>query len=205
MNEPCQPGFFSPDTPDCVLIQHALQGNQEAFASLVGRYHPVLVEYLSYWSPDPSLVPDIEQETLLRLYLSLPRLRADQPLRAWLLRVAYYACMSEHRRRKPLLFSQIERTSAEEESSWLATLPDPALLPEERLEQQERHRLVHQAIEALPYGQRVAIQLKYLDQLSYRAIAQRLHIPEGTAKTHVARAKPVLRHVLISETPQIND
>jgi RNA polymerase sigma factor (sigma-70 family) len=204
MNEPYQPGFFSPDTPDRVLVQHALQGNQDAFACLVGRYHTVLVGYISSWSPDPSLVPDIEQDTLLRLYLSLPILRTDQPLRAWLLRVAYYACMSECRRRKPLLFSQVECVSAEE-PFWLAAVPDPDPLPEEVLEQQERHCLVQRAIEALPRGQRAAIRLKYLEHLSYRDIARRLHIPEGTAKTHVARAKPMLRHLLTGEISHVND
>jgi RNA polymerase sigma-70 factor (ECF subfamily) len=113
--------------------------------------------------------------------------------------------MRERRRPRPLLFSQIERAAAEEESSWMATLPDPDLLLEERLVQQERHWLVHQAIEALPHGQRVAIRLKYLDHLSYRAIARHLGIPEGTAKTHVARAKPVLRQIVTSETSRVND
>lgn len=198
MNEPCQPDYPSPDAPDSMLVQHALQGNQRAFACLVERYHVVLVRYISSWSPDPFLVPDIEQDTLLRLYLSLSILRTDQPLRAWLLHVAYYACMSEHRRRKPLLFSQFERISPEE-SAWLATLPDPDPLPEELLEQQESQYLVQRAIEALPRKQRAAIRLKYLEQLSYSDIARRLHIPEGTAKTNVARAKPVLRHLLTGE------
>lgn len=205
MNELSQPGYLSPDTPDCVLLQHALQGNQDAFACLVARYHTMLVGQISSWSPDPSLVADIEQDALLRLYLSLPTLRTDLSLRAWLQRVAYSACMRERERRKPLLFSQIKSGSVEEESSWLESLRDPDLLPEEQLVQQENHQRVHQALEALPRRQRVAFQLKYLEGLSYRAIARRLGIPEGTAKTHVARAKPLLRQMLTRELFWGND
>lgn len=198
MNETPQPGYVSTDMPDRVLLHQALQGDQDSFAHLVNRYHAVLVGYITSWSPDPFLVPDIEQETVLRLYCSLPTLRTDQPLRAWLLRVAYYACMSERRRRKPLLFSQVERSSAEEEASWLANVADPDPSPEECVEQQEASHVLSQAIAALPFKQRMAIRLKYLDQLSYRALAQALGIPEGTAKTYVARAKPVLRQFLTS-------
>ncbi|HEU5377524.1 MAG TPA: sigma-70 family RNA polymerase sigma factor, partial [Ktedonobacteraceae bacterium] len=103
------------------------------------------------------------------------------------------------------LFSQIKSGSVEEESSWLESLRDPDLLPEEQLVQQENHQRVHQALEALPRRQRVAFQLKYLEGLSYRAIARRLGIPEGTAKTHVARAKPLLRQMLTRELFWGND
>lgn len=203
MNKPFHPDYLDPDVPDSVLVQQALQGDHESFACLVRRYYSVLAGYISHWSPDPSLVPDIEQDILLRLYLSLPILRTDQPLRSWLLRITYHACMSERRRKKSLLFSQFERVSPEE-YSWLAALQDPDPLPEDLIEQQERQRAVLQAIEALPPGQRTAIWLKYMDELSYSEIARRLHIPEGTAKTNVARAKPLLRHFLTGETSHVN-
>lgn len=199
INKSFQPGDLSSDAPDTLLVQHTLQGNYEAFAHLVKRYHSILREYISYWCPDPYLVPDIEQDTLLRLYLSLSILHTEQPLRAWLLRVAYSACMNERRRQKPLLFSQFDRISSEEVYSWLATLPDPDPLQEDLIEQQERYAVVRRAIKTLPPGQRMAIWLKYMDQLSYSDIARRLNIPEGTAKTNVARAKPLLRRFLAPE------
>jgi RNA polymerase sigma-70 factor (ECF subfamily) len=196
MNKPFHTGHLCSETPDSLLVQHALNDDSQAFEYLVERYYPLLAASIARWCPDPHLVPDIAQCVLLQLYLSLPTLHTDQPLRAWLMRVAYHFCMNEYRRKKPVLFSQFERASREEDRSWLDTLPDPDLLPEDLLEQQEKQGVVFQAMQALPIKQRTALWLKYVDQLSYAEIAQRLNIPEGTAKTNVARAKPLLRRFL---------
>lgn len=199
MNKPFRPGCQCSATPDGLLIQQTLQGDQEAFEYLVERYHPMLAENISSWCPDPYLVSDIEQNVLLRLYLSLPILHTDRPLKAWLLRVAYFSCLSERRREMPLLFSQCERFSTEAEYSWFPVLSDSEPLPEEVIEQRERQQVIIRAIRVLPVKQRVAVWLKYIEQLSYTEIAQRLHIPQGTAKTNVARAKLLLRRLLTEE------
>ena len=52
---------------------------------------------------------------------------------------------------------------------------------------------VHAALAELPLKHREALELYYLSGLRYREIAETLHIPIGTVKTHISRAKRRLR------------
>lgn len=188
------------DTSDGALVQRSLVGDHEAFASLVERYHASLVGYISRWYTDKALVQDTVQHVLLQLYVSLPTLRTDLSIKAWLLRVAHNRCVDERRHLRQVPFSRLEEAWREEDTSPFDTLPDPDPLPEELAERHEVQQRIQQAIWALPLKQRNVVWMRYADQLSYAEIARRLNIPESTAKTNFLRAKPFLRHVLAEET-----
>ncbi len=189
------------DTSDDALVQRSLAGDHEAFEALVERYHVLLVGYISHWYTDGSCVQDIVQQVLIQLYVSLPTLRAALSIRPWLLRVAHNRCVDERRRRQQQVpLSRLAEVWREEDVSPLDTLPDPDPLPEELAERREVQQRIRQAIRALPRKQRSIVWLRYADQLSYAEIAQRLNIPESTAKTGFWRAKPFLRQVLAEET-----
>ncbi len=199
MNKQPHPGNLYPDAPDGALIQRSLAGDHEAFELLVERYRAQLVGYISRWCADDSLVLDILQHVLLQLYVSLPTLRTDQSLKAWLIQVAHHRCIDESRRERPILFSQLERASSEEDLPPFATLPDPGPLPEELAEQHEVQQHIQQAIGALPVKRRTVVWMRYAEQLSFAEIGRRLNIPQATAKTYFARAKPLLRQLLAKD------
>lgn len=189
------------DTPDGILVQRSVRGDRLAFEELAERYRPLLEGCVSRWYPDPHLVPDLVQEVLLQLYLSLPTLHVDRTLKAWLMQVAHHCCVNEYRRKRPRLFSQfgLASHSQEEGLDVLATLPDPDPSPEELAEQQELRKHIVQAIRTLPVKQRQVVWLKYAAQLSFADIGRRLNMPAVTAKTNFARARPVLRRLLTEE------
>jgi len=49
---------------------------------------------------------DIAQQTFLQLYISLPNLRTNEPLKAWLFQVARNRCLDELRRKRAIHFSE---------------------------------------------------------------------------------------------------
>jgi RNA polymerase sigma factor (sigma-70 family) len=193
------PRDSSLDMSDGTLVQRSLAGDHEAFATLVERYHSLLVGYVSRWSRDEALVQDIVQHVLLQLYVSLPILRAHLSIQPWLLRVAHNRCVDERSRQQQIPFSQLEETWVEEDVSPFDKLADPGPLPEEVAERHEIQQRIRQAIGALPLKQRSVVWMRYAGQLSYAEIAQRLHIPESTAKTSFLRAKLFLRQALAEE------
>ena len=199
MKKQPHPGNLYPDTPDGALIQLSLAGDHEAFEHLVERYSALLVGYISHWCADEYLVLDILQHVLLQLYVSLPTLGTDQSLKAWLMRVAHNRCIDERRRKRPILFSRLELASSEEDLPPFATLPDPDPLPEELAEQHEVQQHIQRAIRALPVKRRAIVWMRYADQLSFAEIGRRLNIPQATAKTYFARAKPLLRQLLAKD------
>jgi RNA polymerase sigma-70 factor (ECF subfamily) len=74
--------------------------------------------------------------------------------------------------------------------------PDDALDPEERLAQQHTVTLVRAALEQLPPDFREVIVLREIEGLSYKEIAEVVHVPIGTVMSRLARARERLRSVL---------
>jgi RNA polymerase sigma factor (sigma-70 family) len=187
------------DLTDDILVRQAHVGDQNAFEILVDRYSALLFPLISRMVRDEHLAHDVLQHVFLQLYRSLPTLVPGGTLRAWLSQVAHHCSIDELRRRRHLLFSEIEPFPDGGEYSFLATLPDPDRQPEEQVELRELRVLLLDAIETLPSRFRAVVLLRYTDQLSFREIGQVLSIPESTAKTYFYRASKQLRTLLGSE------
>ncbi len=184
------------DLTDDDLVQQAQIGDPGAFEILVERYSALLYFLISGLVRDEHLAHDVLQRVFLQLYRSLPTLVPGGTLKAWLSQVARHRSIDELRRRRPILFSEIELFPDGGEYAYLTSLPDPDRQPEE---QAELHELLLEAIEALPSRYRTVVLLRYGTQLSYREIARALSIPETTAKTYFSRARKQLRSLLGSE------
>jgi len=187
------------DLTDGVLVQQAQSGDPGAFEILVERYSALLFLLISRMVRDEHLAHDVLQHVFLQLYRSLPTLVPGETLRAWLSQVARHCSIDELRRRRPLLFSEIEPFPDGGEYSFLASLPDPDRQPEEQVELRELRERLLEAIEMLPSHFRAVVLLRYASQLSFREIGQALSIPEATAKTYFYRASKQLRSLLGSE------
>ena len=189
---------------DGSLIDRAFLGDQAAFESLVSRYSPALFAFVRRHTSDGQ-VEDIVQSVFLQLYLSLPQLyqnlsytRSAMPLRSWLFRVAANRCIDEGRRKHPLHFSDIrsigfDSGDAPEDASPEETLVDPSPLPEEAAELQDLQSALRSAIEALPVKFRTIVLLRYTEELTFKEIGHRLHMPENTVRTYFQRARLLLR------------
>ena len=189
---------LSSESPDGITVKQIQAGNREAFDLLVRRYQKPLFCFIYHYLAEYDLSCDITQNVFLQLHLSLPTLRTDGSLKAWLYRVARNRCLDELRRKRAIPFSHIEVAEGDEDLSPLAILLDPAPLPEEIVEQQELRYQLHQAIDELPSKYRAVVLSRYTGQLSIAETAIALHMPEGTVKTYIQRARPLLRAALIS-------
>ena len=187
------------DLTDDDLVQQAQIGDQGAFEILVNRYSALLFLLICRLVGDEHLAHDVLQRVFLQLYRSLPTLIPGGTLKAWLSQVARHRSIDELRRRRPILFCEIEPYPDGTDYSHLTMLPDPDRLPEEQVELRELRWLLLDAVETLPSRYRAVLLLRYDTQLSYREIAQALRIPETTAKAYFYRARKQLRSLLGSE------
>jgi RNA polymerase sigma-70 factor, ECF subfamily len=113
------------DLTDEVLVQQAQSGDPGAFEILVERYSALLFLLISRMMGDEHLAHDVLQHVFIQLYRSLPTLVPGETLRAWLSQVARHRSIDELRRRRYLLFSEIEPFPDGGEYSCLTTFPDP--------------------------------------------------------------------------------
>ena len=190
------------DCSDGILAQKSLVNDQRAFETLVQRYRPLLLNFICNILGDYDQSCDVLQHVFLQLYLSLPKLKKDKPLRSWLFQVARNRCLDELRRKRSIPFSALESNEDEEDVSWLASLRDPSPLPEEITEHHELQERLQRAISSLSPRYRSVVRLRYSGQQSFAEIGRALNIPEATAKTYFQRAKPLLRAALTSDQSQ---
>jgi RNA polymerase sigma-70 factor, ECF subfamily len=165
------------------LLDRARHGDSAAFTALVERYQDELYTMALRLLGTPADAADVVQETFLRAYMNLPRLRVLS-VRAWLFRVAVNASRDVQRRavRRPA-------DPLEQDDGKVLELPSTELGPEAAAEARERAETIRAAVMRLPLDYRVALVLRDVNDLSYEEIAEALHVPLGTVKSRISRGR----------------
>lgn len=174
----------APVMTDDELIAAVLAGNPEAFGTLVERYDRA-VYHLAYRTlREVEDAKDATQEAFLKAYRALHTFRPGAKFATWIFTITYHACCDRLNRRK--------RMSRDE----LPDRADPTAGPEQQTEAADDAVRLRAAIEALPEKYRTVITLFHLQGKQYEEIAEVLGLPMGTVKTHLFRAKDLLRKAL---------
>jgi len=172
---------------DGILVATALAGRPEAFGTLVERYERAVYHLCLRTMRDPEEAADCAQEAFFKAFRSLATFKPGSRFSTWIFSIAYHACCDRLGRKK--------RYSNDE----LPERADPAPGPAAVAEQNDEAQLLRAAIEALPEKYRTVITLYHLQGRQYEEIAEVLKLPMGTVKTHLFRAKELLRKALVTE------
>jgi RNA polymerase sigma-70 factor, ECF subfamily len=135
---------------------------------------------------------DLVQEILLQSWRSLPQFRGDADPSTWLYRVALNTAIGWHRKE--------QRRRARQRP--IFEVEDPPADGPDGAGQAARREVVerlYDAIRRLP-GAEAALVLLYLDDLSYRQMAEILGISEGNVGVKLNRAKKALARLMDGET-----
>ncbi len=175
---------LAPPPTDDALIAGALAGHGQAFGVLVERYERA-VYHLAYRTlHDPEEAKDATQEAFFKAFRALRTFRPGAKFSTWIFTIVYRACCDRLARRKR--YSNAE----------MPDYADSAAGPEAQAEAADEARRLRAAIDALPEKYRTVITLFHLQNKQYEDIAQVLDLPMGTVKTHLFRAKELLRKAL---------
>lgn len=169
---------------DARLVSHALAGAQPAFQELVRRYQAPVVNLIARIVRDPALAEDLAQETFLKAFRNLGAFDAARKFSSWLFRIAHNTSLDALRRARAR-----RAVAAEVGDRAIPPPPDP-------VEAAALGRALDAALARLRPEQRTAIVLRYQEGCSYDEVAHAMGIPEGTAKTHVHRARKQLAEAL---------
>ena len=165
------------------LLADCQNGNREAMHALyVENQRRVYSVALNYFGGDRDKADDITQQVFLKLLRKLD-FRGDAEFTTWLYRLTVNQCIDECRKNRRLLpFSE-----------WFGR-PDagPNISLNERFDSEEVSRQVRIFVAALKPKYRVPIILKYVEDLSYKEIANILNISIGTVSSRLNRSHKML-------------
>jgi RNA polymerase sigma-70 factor (ECF subfamily) len=170
------------------LVRRFLRGDGTAFEQIVERYTPALFNLAYRLTQDRGEAEQVVQDSFLRALGAMGRVRTDQPLKPWLLQIALNLCRTLHAQRRPLTFGELSRDEDE-----TFDVVDDSPLPYDWVELSETRELVRRALAGLPPSYRAVLTLRYNEDLTYEDIAQVLELPINTVRTHLFRAKELLR------------
>ena len=157
------------------LVQACLDGNEHAWAALIGKYKNLIYSIPRKYGASPEHASDIFQSVCLELYSELPRLRQVAALRGWLITVTAHQAFH---------WKQKVRRRAEQDLDELDhdALGSDGQVSSELIEQLEREQMVREAVAALPERCREIVRLLFFEEppVAYRDLAQRLGLATGS-------------------------
>jgi len=210
---------------DVLLIEHFLEGNIDALATLFEKYNRMVYRVAIKITKNHEDADDVVQETFLKVYKSINTFRKKSSFETWLYRIVVNLSLNVVKRRKRRRESPIDQVfgngttndvDSETEicSSWIARSTTQASVassarslnavhydePHIRVERKELRRAVTQAVDSLPTKQKVVVVLHEFEGLTHPEIASILKCSVGTVRSRLHYARKRLRNLL---TPYI--
>ena len=176
---------------DSNLIQQALAGNDRAYKRLMQKYHDAIFNFIYKMVHDRQQVEDLTQEAFIKAFSSLRNFNDEYAFSTWLYKIATNNSIDFIRKRKLQMYS-IDKPVESKESDYTFELPDDSYEADRDLISSQRTKLLNEAIAKLPEKYKKVIRLRHVEEKSYEEIAKSLHLPIGTVKAHIFRAREVL-------------
>jgi RNA polymerase sigma-70 factor (ECF subfamily) len=158
----------------------------ESFAQLVSRYAPLVRATAVRQTGDSHLADDITQSTMMALMTKASRIRPNQPIGPWLLRVAYFlgvdALRTNSARRRHEQLAASHRIESHD---------PPAAVLERPIES-----TLDRALNSLREKDRTILVLRYLQGWSFEQISGELNISLTATRQRLSRAIARLRALL---------
>lgn len=170
---------------DDALIRAALEGSARAWDQLVRRHETQVYNFSLRLSGNPTDALDLMQEVFLGVYRNLHRFRGESQFSTWLFRIAHNKAIDMARRRpsSTSLESVLEDAGDLIEARWQQLDDVPEQDPQALLDERQRNALILAQMAALPLEQRLVVELKVFQSLTFEEIAELQDISANTAKT----------------------
>lgn len=169
-------------SPD--VIELCRKGDRSAFRTLYEAYKDKVYSIaLYYFHGDASAAWDATHQVFLKLITSIENFRGEAGFSTWLYRLVVNTCTDSARKRKSQVLIR--------ERSAMETRPAAASQEEEFLRVQVASS-VQSALSELPPKFRLAVLLRYFDDLSYEEMAKALNCSMGTVASRLSRGHRML-------------
>ncbi len=164
------------------LIARIRAGSPDAFQGIIEQYQAPITRYLYRLTGEYETARDLTQETFIKAYNSILKTDSELKLNSWLYRIATNTAIQHLRRKKLIIFIPFENMLKSESRN-------NGIGPETPVEE----IAIKDALNKIPYKQRICVVLHYVEGFKYREIAETMGISEEAVRKRVARGVQVFR------------
>jgi RNA polymerase sigma-70 factor, ECF subfamily len=175
----------TPVDPDRELAERFREGERAAFDLLVRRHQKGIWRLVRRYVKRDADAADVTQLAFVRAFRGLAAFRGSATVRSWLYRIAINCALSwlrDHRREQPTELAEDALTDDNPAPAQLSAGDDRARL--------------RRAIDQLPPKQKLVLELRVFDDLSFKEVAELADCSENTAKVNFHYAVKRLRDIL---------
>ena len=176
------------------FVRRAQAGDLLGYEEVVKRFRALAFGHAFARLGDRQLAEDAVQEAFVEAYRNLSSLIAPEAFPIWFQRVVATVCnrMTRTRTVPTTLLAYAEGTVEESAS------------PSDDLENAERDRMVHAAIQSLPDSQRTVTALYFIGGMTQREVGDYLGLSEAAVKKRLFSARRKLKEYVINMAKTIS-
>jgi RNA polymerase sigma-70 factor (ECF subfamily) len=185
---------------DVALVNKAILGDQKAFSDLMTFYWPTIEGFFAMKLSSKEDVEDLSIATFTKAFDKIKSYNSSYAFSTWIQTIATNSLIDFFRKKEQKTIS-IDADVKNEKGN-PHEIEDLDTNPELNFIQQQKNNQLFSLLEKLKPHYRELIVLRYLEELSYDEIAQKLNIPLGSVKAKLFRARDLLLKIL---KPQENE
>ncbi len=160
------------------------RGDLDALGNIVLRHQKFVWGIAYRFLGDPGAAEDLVQETFIRVLKAASRYKPTADFRTYLYQIVSRLCIDRTRGKRHVF------------TDTLPAMVDGSPGPAAALASKERETKIRQALDDLPPRQRMAVILKYYEELSYAGIARTMGITIKAVERLLSRARATLKSTL---------
>lgn len=177
------------EATDAALARSAAEGDDKAFAVLVGRHKEPLYRLLRRYTGDSDEAYEAAHEAFIAAWGALKRYDSSRSFGAWLRTIAINKARDRGRR---MLVRRVIFGSRNLDDAEVLETADPAASAEHEVLQDEQAKRLDRAVSRLPSALKEALILTTFEGFSQQEAAQMLGVSVKTIETRVYRARKIL-------------
>ncbi len=181
---------------DIELVEKAKQGDQQAYAQLLGSYRDSIYFMLLKMVNNPSDAEDLTIEAFGKAFKNIDQYTPNYAFSTWLFKIATNNCIDFIRKKRGTHLSLDQSIDNEDGLSPSAILQSDHPDPEAHMINQQKIMRLREVVMKLKPRYRNLIELRYFKEYSYDEIAEELDLPIGTVKAQLFRARELLLNIL---------
>ena len=175
-----------------INISKAKDGNQAAFRFLLDTFWPNVYNYQLKRTKSENDAEDITIQTFSKAFDKIHTFDDQYAFKTWLITISKNVHIDLLRKKKASIFA--ETTIEQEDKVYLVVDENPT--PEDKIIREQNLAKLLRDIKKLKPKYQEVIQLRYLQELSYKEISKQINEPMNNVKVKLLRAKKLLAAII---------
>jgi RNA polymerase sigma-70 factor, ECF subfamily len=189
---------------DAEIVRRVRAGDRALFEILMRRHNQRLYRVARAVVKDEDEIEDVMQQAYVNAFTHLHQFEERAQFSTWLTRITLNEAFGRRRTlRRAESLTGVPPDLAEDSGEFMDTVRSPQPDPERQAYAQELHRVLEEAVEALPESYRTVFMLRDIEGLSTMETGEGLGLGEEAVKTRLHRARAMIRRAVTSRLGEV--